>query len=299
MNTIVKFLAIIILYISLLSSCDSHSEKEGHKHDKLDTQTVQQEEHRQENLHEIHLSHTAYLNLKVKAGTIQQRDMGEYIDVNGYLTLPPQAEANVTAMLGSNVFSIKVMQGDRVKKGQVLAYLTHPDFIVMQSEYMEASGDLEYMEKEYIRQKNLYEKQVIADYLALEAIEVVHNLRDAALLRNFGSTSWELVFQGSDDIVSGDQGCYGGINTCNFYFKNINSQPILDTCDTCDVFLDKDNFYYFQTLHDGFASNGSLSGFKRKIRIIPGSDDGQVIVLVNVSWDSGEVSYAENLYLWQ
>ncbi len=143
------------------------------------------------------------------------------------------------------------------------------------------------------------EKQVIADYLAIEAIEVVHNLRDAALLRSFGSTTWELVFQGSDDIVGGNQGCYGGQNTCNFYFENIQSQPVLDTCDTCDVYVDNNLFYYFQTYHDEGSSHGKLSGFSRKIRILPGYDDGQAIVIVDVSWKTGSVRYVENLYLWQ
>ena len=54
------------------------------------------------------------------------------------------------------------------------------------------------------------EEQLIADYLAIEAIEVVHNLRDAALLNKLEESSWELVFQGGGDIVGDNEGCFNG-----------------------------------------------------------------------------------------
>ena len=47
----------------------------------------------------------------------------------GNLEVPPQNEATVTAIVGSNVTLIKVIEGDKVSKGQVLAYLSHPNLI--------------------------------------------------------------------------------------------------------------------------------------------------------------------------
>lgn len=139
------------------------------------------------------------------------------------------------------------------------------------------------------------EKQVVADYLAIEAIEVVRNIRDGAFLRGLTSSSWELVFQGGD--IFSDQGCFDGPNTCNFYIPD-GGDPIIDVSDGT-VYLNKVNYYYLQTQGDvdpGFPNVDS--GFKRTIEIDSVSP-GQIFVLVKVSWDGGEVMYTENLFLWQ
>src|SRR5699024_1594846 len=56
--------------------------------------------------------------------------------------------------------AIKVIEGDRVKKGQVLAYLSHPDLVKLQTDYVNNYSKLQYLEKEYQRQKSLYEGEV-------------------------------------------------------------------------------------------------------------------------------------------
>lgn len=141
------------------------------------------------------------------------------------------------------------------------------------------------------------EKQVTADYLAIEALEVVHNLRDGALLRNFNTDSWGMVFEGSPDVINGNEGCFDGGIPCNFYFQPGDSQPVLDTCHECSVFVNEDHFYYFQTKHD--ADNGyKKTDYRREISIKSGSAPGQVVVIVTVYWGKESVVYTENLYLW-
>ena len=58
------------------------------------------------------------------------------VKADGQLEVPPQYEATVTAILGGNITSIKVIEGDKVNKGQVLAYLSHPNLTRMQSDYI-------------------------------------------------------------------------------------------------------------------------------------------------------------------
>ena len=143
------------------------------------------------------------------------------------------------------------------------------------------------------------EEQLIADYLALEAIEVVHNLRDDAILRNYSISSWDLVFQGGGDIVGDDEGCFNGPGYCNFYFQPGDAQPVLDKCIDCTVYLNRDNFYYFQVHEPADISTSFATDYKRKINIVEGSDVGQINVIVEVTWTGGRVKYVENLYLWQ
>ncbi len=141
------------------------------------------------------------------------------------------------------------------------------------------------------------EKQVIADYLAIEAIEVVRNMRDESFLKNLGTSTWELVFEGGDFLD--DEGCFDGTGSCNFYIPSGGSPFIKDCNNGCNVWLDESNYYYFQVEDDATPSAPIVdSGFDREIRIRQVSP-GQIFVLVKVTWDGGEVNFTENLFLWQ
>ena len=96
----------------------------------------------------------------MKVDTLPFRNISSYVEANGQLEVPPQNEAAVTAIIGANVTSIKVIEGDKVSKGQVLAYLSHPDLIKLQTDYSNSWNQLQYLEKEYQRQKKLYEEKV-------------------------------------------------------------------------------------------------------------------------------------------
>ncbi len=137
------------------------------------------------------------------------------------------------------------------------------------------------------------QKQITANYLALEAIEIVRNIRDDAFLRSFGGTTWEIVFEGGNIFT--DEGCFNDVGKCNFYISS-GSQPIIDLCTSCDVYFNEPSFYYYQTQND--SNPGTKSGYTRTIEIDLVSP-GQILVKVKVSWDTGDVVYTENLFLWR
>ncbi len=107
-----------------------------------------------------HLSAEQFAALEMITGELPRRNISSVVEANGQLEVPPQNEATVTAVVGANVATIEVIEGDDVKKGQVLAYLSHPNITRMQSEYLEAYNKLQFLEQEYQRQKTLYEKEV-------------------------------------------------------------------------------------------------------------------------------------------
>jgi cobalt-zinc-cadmium efflux system membrane fusion protein len=82
------------------------------------------------------------------------------VQVTGILELSPQDRADVSPILGGIVTQINVIEGDRVTKGQTLAVLEHPDFIQLQQDYVDNVNNLEYLEKEFNRQKRLYDEKV-------------------------------------------------------------------------------------------------------------------------------------------
>jgi len=175
--------ALLVLVISLaVSACqesgnptsvgESH---EGHSHGEGS------HGHEEEGMVKLNAEQAKVLN--IKTGPLAQKVLGGGVRVSGSLRVPPQNEATVTAIFGANVASIEVIEGDDVKKGQVLAYLSHPNITKFQSEYLDAYSQLQYLEKNYERQQKLYEKDVAsgkgfeqakADYLSTKGQVASH-----------------------------------------------------------------------------------------------------------------------------
>lgn len=142
---------IFIMFIAFatLISCNVQNRSE---------QEEENEEHGQEGV--VILNEKQREALKLELGTFQMRNLTTLVKTNGELEVPPASIADITAIIGGNVKEIKVFHGDKVKKGQVLAVLEHPDYISLQEEYAEIANKLEYLEKEYNRQKELFENSV-------------------------------------------------------------------------------------------------------------------------------------------
>ena len=108
----------------------------------------------------VTLTSTQVRALSIKADTMAKYVFKDAVEVNGYLNVPPQNKASVTAIIGANVSSINVFEGDKVEKGQLLAYLSHPNLLDIQTEYLNAVNQLEFLKQEFERQKKLYEENV-------------------------------------------------------------------------------------------------------------------------------------------
>ncbi|AYN67671.1 efflux RND transporter periplasmic adaptor subunit [Euzebyella marina] len=146
----------IIICLSLLivvSGCgDSASENKAHE----SNQTAQAKHGADEEEH-VTLTEKQFSALQMKVDTLKERQMGGYVEANGQLEVPPQNEATITSVIGANVSSIEVIEGDEVEKGQVLLYLSHPDIVEKQTRYLNAYNNSLFLQKEYERQKKLYE----------------------------------------------------------------------------------------------------------------------------------------------
>lgn len=152
--------SIFILIALIIVSCgnsEKHSENDGHSHDKVE-QTDKNNEHHEEGT--VTLNNQQFEALKVSVDTLALRNMSGYVEANGTLEVPPQNEAAITSVVGANVTQIKVIEGDRVEKGQVVAYLSHPNIISIQTDYLNAYSNSELSKKNFERQKKLYEAGV-------------------------------------------------------------------------------------------------------------------------------------------
>ncbi|MEQ8624457.1 MAG: efflux RND transporter periplasmic adaptor subunit [Vicingaceae bacterium] len=164
MNTIyTKYLYIMLLSLAVIA-CNSKEEEHGHSHDEnAESHKEITEENHEEGEHEeevVHFSMEQFNALDMKVDSLPLRNVSSYVETNGQLEVPPQNEATVTAVIGANITSIKVIEGDQVKKGQVLATVSHPDLINLQTNYNSNWNELQYLEQEFNRQKRLYEEEI-------------------------------------------------------------------------------------------------------------------------------------------
>ena len=175
------YILALVLMVSVFTGCGSKSagtEEAGHEDHAEGEGRHEEEGHSEEGMAELHLSNLKFESLGIKVDTLPTRTLSGTVEANGQLEVLPQHEATVTAILGANVTSIKVIEGDKVNKGQVLAYLSHPNLTNLQTNYVKAHSRLQYLEKEMQRQKRLYEEEVgsgktyqetLADYQAIKA----------------------------------------------------------------------------------------------------------------------------------
>jgi len=174
--------------IALMTACGEKqgSEGSGHGHE----EETGHNEHKDEG-ESVHFSAAQFEALDMKVDTLSLRNISAVVQAHGQLEVPPQNEATVTAIIGANISSINVIEGEAVKKGQVLAYLTHPNLTRLQGDYLKVYNNLQFLEQDYQRQKLLYEaevgsgkafQQTQADYRSTKGM--VKSL--AAQLRQFG-----------------------------------------------------------------------------------------------------------------
>src|SRR5690554_2460303 len=125
------------------------------------SEVQQNEEDHHDHAHdEVHLSPQKFNGLKIKLDTLQKHTFEGIVYTNGKLQVPPQHEATITAVLGGNVVSIEVIEGTDVKKGQTVAYLSHPNFINIQTAYIKAYHNDEYLSKQLARQQKLSDAEI-------------------------------------------------------------------------------------------------------------------------------------------
>ncbi|WP_304131277.1 efflux RND transporter periplasmic adaptor subunit, partial [Mesonia mobilis] len=148
-STLMKILSFIFFSL-LLISCGNNSAETNDKNSSEETEEHSENEG-------IHLSLEQAEALDLKVDTLTHRNLSGFVEANGTLEVPPQNEATVTTIVGANVVKIEVIEGDEVKQGEVVAYLSHPNIIQLQTDYLEAFHNQQYLEKEYERQKKLYE----------------------------------------------------------------------------------------------------------------------------------------------
>lgn len=148
-NTItVMVFAVITLFN--LSSCNTEDKEQNTS---SEINTVNQESF-------VELTEDQYKMVNIKTGTIEQKNLSSVLKVNGSLGVPPKNLVSISAPLGGFVNNTELLQGMRIKKGDVLAVLEHPDYVQIQQDYIDKKSQLKFLEEEYKRQEELNKENV-------------------------------------------------------------------------------------------------------------------------------------------
>ena len=120
MKTFVLLIAAAGILLAGCSGDHAHDEDSDHTHE-TETQTTEaehaheeeEEDHAEEGA--VHLTQLQLETAGIEMGRVQQLPLENSIKVNGFLELPPQNQANVSAVLGGLVQKIYVREGDQIK----------------------------------------------------------------------------------------------------------------------------------------------------------------------------------------
>lgn len=152
---------------------DGHVHEDGTTHGMEETEAGHSEEEagHDDQAHEkmVHLNEAQFKNAGIDTGWFEQKNLSEVINANGYTKLPPQNQAQVSVQLPGTIQTIKVIEGQFVKAGQVLATMQSMAYNNLRlereklNEQLHASKtNMEYLKLEFARQKELSEENVSA-----------------------------------------------------------------------------------------------------------------------------------------
>jgi cobalt-zinc-cadmium efflux system membrane fusion protein len=121
--------------------------------DKLPT-----EENHTENT--VELTAEQYTTAGIETGLIETQQISGTIKVNGMLDVPPQQKVSISLPFGGFLKNTEMLQGMKVKKGQIIAQIENPDFIQIQQDFLDYESQLEFAKAEYERQQTLATENV-------------------------------------------------------------------------------------------------------------------------------------------
>lgn len=178
------YLASIILGICFAPGCkEKVEEPEAVSHEHVDSVLLKTDV--------FQITSKQFKAAGIELGYVQKTELSETFEVTGELDLPPQNFAEVSTPIGGIIKSINVIEGDYVNKGQKVMELSTPDLIRLQEDYLTSRSSLEYLEKDYLRQKELNAENVSSgkSYQEAESKYQIEKARMASLKRQLSLLS--------------------------------------------------------------------------------------------------------------
>jgi membrane fusion protein, heavy metal efflux system len=144
---------IVIILIGLISCGSNDTKHDVHK---------ETEENHNADSSNVSITEAQYKSAGITIGKPEKKQISGTFRANGVLDVPPQQQVSISIPLGGFLKRTELLEGMRVKKGQLLATIENPEYIQMQQDYLEAKSQLEYARSDYERQQQLSKENINA-----------------------------------------------------------------------------------------------------------------------------------------
>jgi len=141
-----RYVAAAALALFLLTSCGNGDNKKAQGGEENEVEQSEKD---------ITLTAKQIKTVEIKLGKIEQKILNSVIRVNGQTALDPQYQASVSSLASGIIRSITVTEGNRVGRGQVVAYLENTEIVALQRDYLSSVSEVQAAEQELSRQQEL------------------------------------------------------------------------------------------------------------------------------------------------
>lgn len=153
-----NFITTAILSIILLSCRSENSEQAEAANSETTIRTD-----------EVVLTDAQFRMAGITFGSVERKMISGSFRASGVLDVPPQQMVSVSVPMGGFLKATEMLQGKRVKKGELIAVIENPEYIQMQQDYLEAKSGLQYAKSDYERQQNLEKENINAQKTVQQA----------------------------------------------------------------------------------------------------------------------------------
>ena len=132
-------------------------------------QPAQTEEEPAEDITAVTLTAGQVQQAGIETGAVTKQTLHIKLNVNGVVDVPPQNIVSVSFPMGGYLKTTDLLPGMHVNRGQVIGVIEDKSLIQLQQDYLVAETRLQYLQKDYERQKTLNENKVNADKVLQQA----------------------------------------------------------------------------------------------------------------------------------
>jgi len=120
---------------------------------------------------EVTLSQAQFESSSMSWDSISIAEFSEKVSATGTVNISAEGKFDISTYFGGFIGSMKLLEGQKVAKGEVLFTMVNPEFIQMQQDYLDARSQLAYLKNDFERQKLLSEENISSqkNYLKAEA----------------------------------------------------------------------------------------------------------------------------------
>lgn len=154
MRTTTRWIVVACLLASACKGGDAGKKKEHEGHE---------EESHEEEEGSIHLNADQVKAAGITTVKVEVRKETAALEANGQIAVVDDRQARIGVRVAGRISSLKARIGDKVKKGQTLAYVESPDLGRAKADYVAASEGARLARQTADREKQLFEKKITSE----------------------------------------------------------------------------------------------------------------------------------------